>query len=218
MLQSRPFVQHVLRKPNFNRNVTALIIDETHCVSHWGSGFRKMYGTLGMARTFLGRTTPCVAMTATLTARAHRDIMGKLQIHKGQYEFINAGNDRPNVSIVVRSFEHPLNSFADLNFILPDSITDLTNILKTWVYVDEISTGEEVVDHLSRLLKVRLIGDHDPKAIDHAIGSYNAIHTPEYRQAAMIAFRNGTMRIMICTEAAGMVSGPPLPTRAVHIN
>lgn len=206
MLQSRPFIQHVLRNPRFNRRVVSLLADEAHCISHWGSGFRKKYGTLGIARAFLPRGTPVVAMSATLTPRARRDIVSKLGFIKGSSRFINVGNDRPNVSIIVRACENALNTFSDLDFVIPSNITSLSAIPKTWIYVDNISDCEDIVDHLCELLKHRLTLELDSKEIDHAIRSYHAVHTLEYRQKAMESFRAGDMRIMVCTEAAGMVS------------
>lgn len=206
MLQSRLFVQYILRNPRFNRRIVSLLIDEAHCISHWGSGFRKKYGTIGIARAFLPQGTPVVAMTATLTIRARRDIMSKLGFIKGTSRFINMGNDRPNVSIIVRACEHPLNSFADLNFIIPLEVTSLSEIPKTWVYVDVISTCEDIVDHLCNVLEERLTSKLEAREIDDTIRSYHAVHTLEYRKKAMEAFREGAMRIMVCTEAAGMVS------------
>lgn len=205
MLQSREFVQHVLRKPKFNQNVLSLVIDEAHCVSHWGSGFRKKYGTLGIVRSFLAPGTPVLAMTATLTARARRDLMTKLYFPKGSSAFINFGNNRKNVSIITRACEHALNTYADLNFVIPNEVSNVKDIPKTWIYVDNIDAGEDIVDHLSALLKQRVPHGTDPREIDDAIHSYNAVHTSEYREVAMEAFRTGKMRIMVCTEAAGMV-------------
>ena len=69
-----------------------------------------------------------------------------------------------------------------------------------------IDVGEEIVEYLSQLLKERIQTPMDQKAVDDAIHSYNAVHTPEYREVAMEAFRSGRMRVMVCTEAAGMVS------------
>ncbi len=206
MLQSRPFIQHILRNPRFSRRVISLLVDEAHCISHWGSGFRKKYGTLGIARAFLPRGTPVVAMTATLTARARRDIMSKLGFIKGASRFVNVGNDRSNVSIIVRACENHLNTYTDLNFIIPANITTLDEIPKTWIYVDNISDCEDIVDHLCDLLKRQLTSNLDTKDLDQTIRSYHAVHTLEYRQKAMESFRDGHMRIMVCTEAAGMVS------------
>src|SRR5215217_3255705 len=64
LLLSRRFIDHVLRDKQFTRRVLAVVVDEAHVVSHWGAGFRKRYGELGMIRAFLRRGTPIVAMSA----------------------------------------------------------------------------------------------------------------------------------------------------------
>ena len=79
MLQSREFTNRVLRNPACSERIFSIVVDEAHCISHWGADFRKKYGTLGNMRAFLPRGTPWIAMSATLTARARRDIISKLQ-------------------------------------------------------------------------------------------------------------------------------------------
>ena len=125
-----------------------------------------------------------------------------LHFSKGEYRFINVGNNRPNVSIAVRSCRHPLNSFQDLDFIFPPTIQSLSDIPKTWIYVDNITEGEKMADYLNALLETRSPNLRDSY---NAIRPYNARLPPEYRTAAMEAFRKGEIRVLICTEAAGMV-------------
>ena len=202
MLQSPPFVKTILRNPRFTRNVVSLVIDEAHCVSHWGADFRKKYASLGVVRAFLPRGTPVIAVTATLTSRVRRDIQTKLAFRKGKSRFINFGNDHPNVSIVVRAAEHPLNSYKDLDFIFPTIISDAAQVAKTWSYVDNINTGTEIIDHLVAELEKHTAG---PNSLAHIIRPFNATLSSEYRTEAMAAFRAGSIRIMVCTEAAGTV-------------
>lgn len=121
MLQSRTFMNRILRNSTFMRRMISMFIDEAHCIAHWGADFRKKYGSLGKIRPFLPRGTPIIAVTATLTPRVRRTIHSVLLFaqSEAQSRFINKGNDRPNVSIVVRACEHPLNTLADLGFIIP---------------------------------------------------------------------------------------------------
>ncbi|KII82699.1 hypothetical protein PLICRDRAFT_120424, partial [Plicaturopsis crispa FD-325 SS-3] len=95
MLLSRRFTNEVLRKPEFGQRILSVVIDEAHVVSHWGSSFRKKYGELGKIRAFLPRSTPFVALSATLPARLRHDVLTKLQYHKTDYVSIDVGNDRP---------------------------------------------------------------------------------------------------------------------------
>ncbi|KAJ3540607.1 hypothetical protein NM688_g6204 [Phlebia brevispora] len=207
MLQSRSFVNRILRNSSFTRRVISLVVDEAHCVSHWGASFRKKYGTLGVVRAFLPRGTPVIALTATLTARVRRDIQAKLYFKKSTSQYINVGNDRPNVSIVVRACEHPLNTYADLNFVLPTRISDPKDIPKTYIYVDNIATGNEIIDHMTELLAKRTGSPTDVQ--QGWIRPFNSNLSHEYRQEAMDRFRDGTIRILVCTDAAGMGCNMP---------
>ncbi|KAI0077523.1 P-loop containing nucleoside triphosphate hydrolase protein, partial [Panus rudis PR-1116 ss-1] len=202
MIQSHTFINRVLRNPKFSRRVLSIVVDEAHCISHWGADFRKKYASLGIVRAFLPCNTPVIAMTATLTARARRDIH---TFSKGHSRFINIGNDRPNVSVVVHSCEHPQNCYADLDFVIPATVNALSDIPKTWVYVDNIATGNEIIDHLENILLSRItstdrLGDN----CSGAIRPFNAVLSLSYRRAAMEAFREGKIRVMVCTDAAGM--------------
>ncbi|KAH9915137.1 P-loop containing nucleoside triphosphate hydrolase protein [Fomitopsis serialis] len=224
MLQSRMFKDRVLRNQKFTSRVLSIVLDEAHCLSHWGANFRKHYNSLGTVRAFLPPGTPIIAVTATLTARVRRDLHSKLHFPKLGSKFINIGNDRPNVSIVVRACEHPQNTFADLDFVLPTSISSPQDIPKTYVYVENIETGNDIIDHLEALLQTR----NPSLANSGLIRPFNATMSPEYRNAAMAAFRdnsnfssnsdedigrehhqNQPIRILVCTDAAGMGCNVP---------
>ncbi|KAJ7211875.1 P-loop containing nucleoside triphosphate hydrolase protein [Mycena rebaudengoi] len=197
MVLSRRFIREVLRNPEFGRRVLSVVVDEAHVVSHWGALFRKKYGMLGTIRTFLPRGTPIVALSATLPARIRSDVLSKLQFSK-DYVNIDVGNDRPNVSIIVRGIHYPLNTYADLDFIVA-GIKTRADIKKTFIYADNIATGVEIIDHLLSLLPPEL-----RDAFDTPIRPYNAALSKEYRKKVMQMFKDGRVRILVCTDAAGM--------------
>ncbi|OSD06262.1 P-loop containing nucleoside triphosphate hydrolase protein [Trametes coccinea BRFM310] len=211
MLQSPSFINRVLRKPSFARRVLSIVVDEAHCVSHWGADFRKKYSSLGIVRAFLPRGTPIVAVTATLTARVRRDLHRTLHFSSGS-RFLNVGNDHPNVAIVVRAFEHAQNTFNDIDFLIPAASELLApcDIPKTYLYVDNINTGNELVDHLSALIAER----QPDLATLGLVRPFNATLSHQCRRNSMTAFRAnpgshsafmpGCIRILVCTDAAGM--------------
>jgi len=90
-----------------------------------------------------------IAVTATLTPVVQRDVLQKLEFDPNNYIFVNIGNDRPNVAQVVCAMEHPMNSFRDIDFVIPDSINSPADIPKTFVYADDIAVGGELSDHLN---------------------------------------------------------------------
>src|SRR3546814_7537502 len=59
--------------------VSAITIDEAHCVSEWGHDFRPEYRQLGSLRAQLA-DVPMFAFTATATARVRSDIVAQLHL------------------------------------------------------------------------------------------------------------------------------------------
>lgn len=198
LILSRPFVSNVLRNAELSQRIMSIVIDEAHVVSHWGSGFRKKYGSLGILRALVPKGTPMVAMSATLPTRVRFDVLNKLQYNLKDYIYLDLGNDRLNVSLVVRAMQHPMNSFRDLDFVIPKAITSKAEIKKTWIYVDSVSTGTDIAEYLYTLLP-------ESFRAEGVVFNYNAVFSSENRQQLMDLFRAGVVRILICTDAAGMV-------------
>lgn len=198
MLLSRRFVDGVLRQPEFASRCLSLFIDEAHCVSNWGSSFRKKYGSLGIARGFLAKDTPIVAASATLTARVKDDLIEKLQFNHNHLD-INIGNERRNIAQVVRSMEHSMSSYRDLDFIIPKTTQIPDDISKTFLYCDNVNEGIRIVDYLNKLLPEHLQNQG-------LIRPYNAVMSQQYRTEAMELYKLGFIRVLVCTDAAGMVS------------
>jgi len=47
---------------------------------------------------------------------------------------LNLGNDRPNVSIVVRAIQNAISSYSDLDFLVPPTVRDASEVEKSFVY------------------------------------------------------------------------------------
>src|SRR3954468_1375607 len=62
-------------------NVTALAIDEAHCISEWGHDFRPEYRQIARLRERFP-TLPLIALTATATERVRDDIVRQLQLRR----------------------------------------------------------------------------------------------------------------------------------------
>ncbi|KAK7678922.1 hypothetical protein QCA50_018062 [Cerrena zonata] len=74
-----------------------------------------------------------------------------------------------------------MNTFADLDFVIPGEVSSPTDIKKTYIYVDNITTGSAIVDHLTNVLRER-----SPQlVIEGIIRPFNATLSYEYREEAM---------------------------------
>ncbi|XP_050543933.1 recQ-like DNA helicase Blm [Daktulosphaira vitifoliae] len=93
-LASSHKMMQVLDNLNARGQIARLIIDEAHCVSHWGHDFRPDYKRLGEFRMNYP-SVPIMALTATATPRVREDILHQLQIN-GTKLFLSSFN-RPNL-------------------------------------------------------------------------------------------------------------------------
>ncbi|KAL0061130.1 hypothetical protein AAF712_012050 [Marasmius tenuissimus] len=199
MLLSKCFIEEVLHWPDFAHHVAAVVVDEAHIVSHWGAGFRKKYRELGMVRTFLWKEVAMVVLSATLPACIRRDVISKLQIKSTDFTLIDVGNNRPNVSLIVRPIHSTLSSFVDLDFVIPDGIQEPSSIPKTFIYYDNVMGAVDMENHLTGLLPEHLQNKR-------LIRLYSVAFSDKYKAKVMEDFKNGSVRVLICTDAAGMMS------------
>jgi superfamily II DNA helicase RecQ len=181
LILSQRFISNVLRNAELSRRLLSIVVDEAHVISHWGSGFRKKYGSLGILQMLIPKGMLMIAMSATLPAHVHNDVLIKLQYNLKEYTYINMGNDRLNVSLVVRATQHPMNTFRDLAFVIPKDIKDRAEIKKTWIYVDSVSTGTEIAEYLYSLLP-------DSSRQEGVLYNYNAVFSLKNQEQLMDLF------------------------------
>ena len=74
--------------------IDLFVVDEAHCVSHWGHDFRPDYQVLGEVIAELGHPT-VLALTATATADVIDDIRRQLRIPDANV--VPMGGKRPNL-------------------------------------------------------------------------------------------------------------------------
>jgi ATP-dependent DNA helicase RecQ len=75
--------------------LASLVVDEAHCISHWGHDFRPEYRRIGELRA-LRPDVPIHAFTATATPQVRRDIAAQLGLRDPA--LLVGGFDRPNLT------------------------------------------------------------------------------------------------------------------------
>ena len=96
-------------------DVSFVAVDEAHCISTWGHGFRPDYRKLGELRRSLP-DVPFLALTATATERVREDIVD--QLHLERPERFVASFNRANLSYTVLPKQE--GSFTRLKELLQD--------------------------------------------------------------------------------------------------
>ena len=85
--------------------INLITIDEAHCVSQWGHDFRPAYLKIASLKTHFPKT-PFLALTATATPRAQKDIINELGLHQPQV--FQKSFSRENIAYMVFETEDKL--------------------------------------------------------------------------------------------------------------
>ena len=162
--------------------VSLLVVDEAHCISQWGHDFRPDYLKIGRLRQEL-TNPPCLALTATATARVQTDLCKRLSL-RDPFKLV-AGFRRANLALSVRLCQSRQEKLAALERLVWE--TEKGTIL---IYCATRRAVEEVAEWLGQ--------SHQ------SVGYYHAGLSDEERQLVHDDFRRGTVRILAATNAFGM--------------
>ncbi len=172
-------------------NVTALAIDEAHCVSEWGHDFRPEYRMLAQLRDLLP-DIPVMALTATATERVRDDIIKHLHLRKP--EIFVASFNRPNLSYRVTPKDQPLRQILDFVRRRPDE--------SGIVYCASRSGAERLAESLA--------------AKGFSARAYHAGLSAADRSENQESFLRDDVRIICATIAFGMGINKPNVRWVIH--
>ena len=177
--------------------VSALVVDEAHCISEWGYDFRPDYLEIGRLRERLD--VPVIALTATATPRVAEDIMTRLSKDRngpdGGFVLLKSGFERPNLSYVVRKCEDKKGQLLSICNSVPG-----TGI----VYLRHRGKCEEI----SAFLKANGVSS----------SYYHAGLGGAARSERQEAWKKGEIRVIVCTNAFGMGIDKPDVRFVVHMD
>jgi ATP-dependent DNA helicase RecQ len=162
--------------------VSLLVVDEAHCISQWGHDFRPDFLKIGRLRQEL-TNPPCLALTATATARVQTDLCQRLSL-RDPFRLV-AGFRRANLALSVHLSQSRQEKLSTLGRVVRE--TEKGTIL---VYCATRRAVEEVAARL---------GQSYP-----SVGYYHAGLSDEERRIVHEEFRRGTVRILAATNAFGM--------------
>ncbi len=170
-------------------NVSYIVVDEAHCISQWGYDFRPDYLQIGKLRERI--KAPVIALTATATPQVAEDIMERLGFKEKL--LLRSGFERPNLNYIVRRCEDKLGQLLGVcNGVKGSGI----------VYLRSRKKCEEYAAML--------------KAEGISVSFYHAGLSSELRSERQAAWKKGSIRVMICTNAFGMGIDKPDVRFVVH--
>jgi ATP-dependent DNA helicase RecQ len=174
--------------------VSLLAVDEAHCISEWGHEFRPHYRMIGEHRAALG-SPPTLALTATATPATRADVVRVLNLVRPVA--VQQSFDRPNLTFAVRACrdepERVRRAVAELRAVQGTAI----------VYVPTRNRTDGFATILRRY--------------GFAAAPYHAALPPEARRALLGRFLDGSIRIIVATNAFGMGIDKPDVRLVLHL-
>jgi ATP-dependent DNA helicase RecQ len=162
-------------------DIALVVIDEAHCISHWGHDFRPAYLDMAAAIEALGRP-PVLALTATATADVVADIAK--QLGRPKLNIVNTGIYRPNLHYNVVQVTNRREKIGAALRIVRDS-----NGFGI-VYAATVKAAEEM---LQALLEA-----------GESATLYHGKLAARQRKENQDLFMAGQRRVMVATNAFGM--------------
>jgi ATP-dependent DNA helicase RecQ len=175
-----------------SRTVSLFVIDEAHCISHWGHDFRPDYMMLAAVSERLGRP-PVLALTATAPPEVQNDIIAQLRLRD---PFRSVGElIRPNLYLEVLPTVNESEKDAALESIFRSQ--EGTGV----VYVATVREAERLHERFSGRWELSL---------------YHGRRTAKQRTEAQDAWTAGEVKAVIATNAFGLGIDKPDIRFVVH--
>ena len=173
--------------------IEMFVIDESHCISKWGAGFRPEYEQLSQLKVFFPQAV-LAAFTATADKSTRLDIVRKLTGNKSQ--IIVKGFNRPNLFLSVEPKQNWKNRLLE--------------------FLDERRGLSGIIYALSRKETVRISEFLNNKGF--LCLPYHAGLSAQVRQKSQDTFMTENAVIMSATTAFGMGIDKPDIRFVVHVN
>jgi superfamily II DNA helicase RecQ len=189
--------RQLLCNPKFAGKIAAFVIDEAHCITQWGGSFRPEYALLGTLRAFVPVHVPFLVASATLPPPVLAQVRQSMHIRADNSFHVNLGVDRPNIAWICRKMQGAKSDLEALHFLTSHDPDDPDFILtQTMVFFDDIPLSLDALAHLRAKLPPSRRGE---------IAAYSSLRTTRAKRRVMEDFRRGKIKILLTTEAAGMV-------------
>jgi hypothetical protein len=122
----------------FRRRLLGIVIDEAHLCHAWRDFRPRIDGLFRLNSWF---NIPFMVMSATMTPYVRQYVHTGLRL-PGHVPLIHCSIDRPEMYLSVKTIQHPVATFQDLDFLLPSSVSQ-EELIPTIVFADsqlEVST------------------------------------------------------------------------------
>ena len=144
----------------FQQKLALIAIDEAHLVWEWGELFRPHYSQLVVLRSFIRRTVPWLACSATLDPQTLSKVKELCGFDSSVFIQRNS-IDRPDIFIAMKRIIHPVTTFRDLEFLIQpvrkaikDAVTqDCENQARAAIEIGDIQSATRLISLAARCTK-----------------------------------------------------------------
>ncbi len=176
-----------------------MMVDEVHCVSVWGGGFREKYRRVKSIWHSLDKPQ-ILAVSATADPHIIADVKSSIPFRKTHYVEIIGDPIRPNLHVYVQHPPSELKTQAKVkDYFLKE--------LKAYLENNHIPSHGPTIIYCTRIreaetLFTQLVGTAD--ANGYTIALYHGELDNDHRKESLRIFRNSKKPLVIATSAFGM--------------
>ena len=195
-LLHNPRMKKLYADEEARKRVLGVLVDEGHVIHEWADNFRKDFRELNTLRVILGNDVPWWVLSATFTNRIFKTVYETLSFGTSRpFWGIDVGTERPNLAQYVRPMESAATSYLSLIPFIPAGAQTEDDIPKTIIFFRSIAETRDACLAIKALL---------PPHLHPSIQPFAAPDEEETKEKRLQGLKEGRIRMLCCTIAAGM--------------
>ena len=180
----------------FRTRIFGVLVDEAHVIHEWAESFWKDYSELKTLRVILGDNVPWWALSATFTNPIFKTVYKTLSFGTSRpFWGIDVGIERPNLAQLVYPMDSAASTYCSLIQFIPEGIETALAIPKTIIFFHSVQSTRDACFAIRALL---------PRHLHTCIQPFAAPDEEDTKTQRLNDLRDGVIRVLCCTVAAGM--------------
>ena len=207
ILLRNPYLKKFYANEEARTRVLGVLVDEAHVIHEWAESFREDYKELKTLRVILGNNVSWWALSATLTNVIFKTVYETLSFGTSRpFWGIDVGTERPNLAQYVCPMGSAASTYLPLIPFIPAGAQTGEDIPKTIIFFHSVSETRDACFAIRALL---------PSHLHPSIQPFAAPDEEDTKEKRLQDLRDGRIRVLCCTIAAGM--GCDIPDIAVAV-